>query len=463
MSGKSFNIIGGAYADSSRPWANQQTINWEPISAEAPGTRTPTMFRGSPGLRTFATLGSGGVGRGLKVLADVLYAVSDTSLYSVDSAGVGTSLGTVAGSGRAAMEETGTYLVVSTGANGYTYNKDTLTFAALADPDFPQSYSLGFLSEKITAILPDSDYFYLSATSDPTSWAAADRAAAFASTDKLVGQIVDHSDLLLGGQRSTEFWYDAGEPNFPFVRANGATSEIGWASPYCAAKADNAVFVLGHDGVVYAIRGRQFTRVSHTPLEQAISEETLSEAFAFAFSRNGHWHYYLSFPSGKTWAYDVKEGQWFRRQSHEMDRWRGAAYAFCYGKHLIQDASTGVIWEMTDEVFAEGSAPLIAERITQYFHGDSNPFILNEVELLLNRGQGLTTGQGSDPLIELRYSRNGGRTWSNWRGLNMGKIGEYERRARAQRFGQFKDSITLHIRVSDPVRRDLYGATARVS
>lgn len=463
MSGKAFNIIGGAYSDSSKPWAAQETINWEPISAEGPGTRTPSFFRGSPGLRTFSTLSAGGNGRGMKVLGGVLYAVSDTGLYSVDSAGVGTNRGTVAGSGRCALEENGTYLIVSTGANGYTYNKNTTTFAAISDADWPESYTLGFLNERVIAIEPDTDYFYLSATSDPTSWDVLDRAAAFASTDKLVGQIVDHSDVLLGGERSTEFWYDAGEPDFPLVRVSSATAEIGWASPYCAAKADNGVFLLGHDGVVYSVRGRQFQRVSHTPLEQAIAEETLSEAFSFAFSRNGHWHYYLSFPNGKTWAYDIKERQWFRRKSHGLDRWRAASYAYCYGKHLIQDYTTGVIWELTDEVYTEGTDPLVAERITQYFHGDSNPFLLNEIELLLNRGQGLTTGQGSDPHIEIRYSRDGGRNYSNWRTLTMGQIGQYERRARAHRFGQFKDSIVLHIRVSDPVRRDLYGATARVA
>ena len=50
-------------------------------------------------------------------------------------------------------------------------------------------------------------------------------------------------------------------------------------------------------------------------------------------------------------------------------------------------------------------------------------------QLDLQTGTGLPTGQGSDPLVCLRWSDNGGHTWSNEHFVEAGKIGQYARRA----------------------------------
>lgn len=67
------------------------------------------------------------------------------------------------------------------------------------------------------------------------------------------------------------------------------------------------------------------------------------------------------------------------------------------------------------------------------------------------------TPQGADPQIMLSVSDNGGRTFTlqqKWR--SMGKLGEYLKRLRWLKLGQFRER-QIRLEVTDPVRRNLIG------
>lgn len=452
-----FQIIGQAYSDESLPWAAQETINWYPILAEADGTRTPMAFKGTPGLTSFGTVGTGTV-RGNIVMDGVLYVVADTTLYSVASDGTETSLGTIEGSGRVGIAENGYQLVVVNGTKGWVYNKTSGVFAEITDADFPEADDCCFIGNYIVFVDQDTDEYFWSDLADATSYDALNFASAETDTDGLLGVLALQGDLWLFGGDSVEVHRLTGSAD-TFERI--AIIEKGLAATFAKAKLDNTVYWLGEAGTVYRAQGYAAVRVSTGPIEKAIASETLSEAFAFAYEEAGHAFFVLSFPNGKTWVYDVATRMWHRRKSFEMDRWRANTYVYAYNKHLVGDTANGQMWELDSETFTEGSDPLIAERKTQYHHENGSPFSVSEIELFFKPGVGLTTGQGSDPLVDVAYSKNGGRTFSNFRTVKIGKIGEYERRARLYRFGQFKGSAMLYLRISDPCNRDLIGASVR--
>ncbi len=54
--------------------------------------------------------------------------------------------------------------------------------------------------------------------------------------------------------------------------------------------------------------------------------------------------------------------------------------------------------------------------------------VIDAWEILAEVGLGLPTGQGSDPMVMLRVSRDFGKTWSNERRASFGKIGAYGHR-----------------------------------
>jgi hypothetical protein len=72
-------------------------------------------------------------------------------------------------------------------------------------------------------------------------------------------------------------------------------------------------------------------------------------------------------------------------------------------------------------------------------------------QLDLEAGKGLTTGQGSDPELMLRFSDDGGHTWSQEYRVSAGPKGEYRKRAIWRRLGTSRDRV-YEITISDPIK-----------
>jgi len=67
----------------------------------------------------------------------------------------------------------------------------------------------------------------------------------------------------------------------------------------------------------------------------------------------------------------------------------------------------------------------------------------------------------SNPVIVLRWSDDGGKTWGNEVQLPMGLVGKYKNRAVKYNLGYSRDRV-YEVTVSDPVNRDIIGATLMV-
>lgn len=75
----------------------------------------------------------------------------------------------------------------------------------------------------------------------------------------------------------------------------------------------------------------------------------------------------------------------------------------------------------------------------------------DRLELDVETGIGLISGQGDDPQIMLRYSGDGGHTWSNEHWRSAGRLGKYLTRPYWSNLGRSRDRV-FEIVVSDPVR-----------
>jgi hypothetical protein len=78
-------------------------------------------------------------------------------------------------------------------------------------------------------------------------------------------------------------------------------------------------------------------------------------------------------------------------------------------------------------------------------------------ELDLERGQALASGQGSEPYVLLRISRDGGQTWGQESRMAAGALGEYTARVDMRRLGYGRD-LVFEIVVSDPIAWSIVGA-----
>ena len=75
-------------------------------------------------------------------------------------------------------------------------------------------------------------------------------------------------------------------------------------------------------------------------------------------------------------------------------------------------------------------------------------------------GQGLQTGQGSNPQVMLQVSRDGGKTWGAELWRTLGAIGQYRTRANWLRLGRSRDWV-MKFRVTDPVKPVFVAAWGR--
>jgi hypothetical protein len=81
----------------------------------------------------------------------------------------------------------------------------------------------------------------------------------------------------------------------------------------------------------------------------------------------------------------------------------------------------------------------------------------HKLQLYFESGTGINDGQGSNPLVELDWSDDGGHTWSNLHLLESGPMGQYKRRIIQRMMGQSRERI-YRVAVSDPVQWSLIDA-----
>lgn len=458
-----------SYQARSLPLSAQRVVN---LFAEAapPDARSTVVLYGTPGLTLFGTVGSGPI-RGLHVMGTTLYAVSGDQLYSVSSSGVGTNLGTLAGrertESRVDMADNGRQLVIiNSDGKGTVY--DGTTLAAITDPDFPRASSLSYVDGYFLFTRPNTGQWFISDLLEATSYDALDFATAETYPDPLVKVYVDHREVWLFGTKSTEIWSNTGGAAFPFERVSGAVIERGCAAAGSVAKMDNSVFWLGDDGIVYRAAGYQPQRVSTHAIEHAIEGyATLADALAFTYSQEGHSFFCLTFPDAAvTWVYDASTQLWHERESRDdegrsLGRWRVNAYADAYNQHVVGDYDSGQLYTLDMDEATENGLAIRREAVSAPVAATGQRLKMARLELELETGVGRTTGQGSTPQAMIQFSDDGGRTWSNERWATMGQLGEYRRRVRWYRMGQFRERY-LRLTLADPVKVALIGATAEL-
>jgi hypothetical protein len=217
------------------------------------------------------------------------------------------------------MTDNGTQIFIAANPDGYIYNIDTTAFAKINDLDFPGAVTVGYINGYFVFNEPNSQRVWVTELFDGTSIDPLSFASAEASPDNVVSLIIDHKEIWIFGNNSTEVWYDAGQPDYPLAPIQGAFIETGCAAPYSVAKMDSSVFWLGTDargaGMVYRARGYQPQRISTHAIEYAIqSYSTISDAIAYTYQQDGHMFYVLTFPTANvTWVYDAATQMWHQR------------------------------------------------------------------------------------------------------------------------------------------------------
>lgn len=318
---------------------------------------------------------------------------------------------------------------------------------------------------------PDSQLWaasdLLSPITDPLSFASKD-----GSPDDLVSIIVDRREVYLLGEMSSEVWINSGAVPFPFTRIPGTSTQQGIAAQYSMSRMGNSFAYVSKnnrgEAMVVRMNGYFPERISTHAVETTLVNQNVSNAIAWTYQLEGHEVYVVTFPSigdnGLTWAYDNTTGLWhkwlYRNNQNEYERHRGNCCAFFNQQVLVGDYQNGKIYQLSRNYYTDDGQPIRRIRRAPHITSDLQRQYFHELQIQFQPGVGLSTGQGDDPQAMLRWSNDGGSTWSNEYWTSIGKQGKYLNRAIWRRLGFSRDKV-FEVSISDPVKAVIVSANLK--
>jgi hypothetical protein len=406
------------------------------ISGPGPSARLPR-----PGLQQAYSLGTAGI-RGLYqqdgAFNGDVFAVAGTSLYR------GTELlGTVALGALARWAASYTQLALAIGGVAYAYDGDTL--AQVTIPDGQLVADVFTLGGRFYWVIAGSDVWYYSSLDDATTVNALSFATADAAPDATVGAAVLGSRAVFLARTSIEFWQLTGDPDAPLVREQGSSYSKGCAAQGSIVYADNRLFCVGSDLKIYAIGGGVPQRVSDHSVEQKLRECMAPDSITgFGCTWDGHEFVVYNVPGQGSWAMHVESGEWLEWTSHGRTTFRCSSGIIVGATCYLGDTDTGTIYTLAD-VFTDDGDPI------EFIASATAPAgPINVLHLDCATGVGLE--DNTDPVVEMRYSTDMGRTFTAWRPASLGLVGDYARRVRWRNLGFSRKARQIEFRTTSPVR-----------
>jgi hypothetical protein len=499
--GGDFGFVGQSYTAPDAFQDSQRTLNYYVEISQDDKSKTPTALLGAPGLNPLFSVASGisgGEVRGCWVLpggtraitvcgdncamVEVTVPATQTSIAQFTVSTFGTLL---TNNGPVCIRDNGPgdEIVIVDGIYGYTVNMSGApVLTQITDSGFLGASRVAFIDGWLVFNKPNSQTFF---TTGPTPYTITFPGAFFAlkdsSSDNLVTLMENNRELWLIGERTSEVWYNAGGANFAFSRIPGVAPQIGCSAVNSIARLGSSLVWLGSsergENIVIQTEQYSYKDISTRAVEAAISSYPLvSDAIGFVYEEGGHLFYVLTFPTAdKTWVYDVASDSWHERASFTsatgaFHRIRANCFMNLQNIRMVGDYVSGYMHQMTRSVYTDAGfdedtgepteEPLIALRRSPILWSRENRKRLFHGSLQVDfaPGQGTQTGQGENPQAMMRFSDDAGATWGTQRLAPIGRAGRYKNRAMWRRLGQARDRV-YEVSVSDPVNRDIVGAT----
>jgi hypothetical protein len=366
---------------------------------------------------------------------------------------------------------TGTYSVSpSQTISSQTMYALNFTVLPTTDGAFSGATSVDVVDNYIIYNRPNTQQFGSTSALSPFS-PALSFASKDGSPDNLMAIMVDRREVYLLGEVSSEVWIDAGTFPFPFQRIPGTSTQHGIAAKFSIARLGNSFAYISKnnrgDAVIVQMNGYVPQRISTHAVENSLEGQVITDAIAWSYQLEGHEVYVISFPTLQlTWAYDLTTGLWFKwlycTNENQYQRHRGNCSAFFQGFTLVGDYDNGKIYALKNDIFTDDGQQVRRLRRCPHLVSDFQRQFFDELQIQFQPGVGASTGQGDDPQAMLRWSNDGGSTWSNEHWTSIGQIGKYKNRAIWRRLGTARDRI-YEVVVTDPVKCVIVSANLKAS
>jgi len=395
---------------------------------------------------------------------------------------------------------TGTYVL----SNSQTVASETmyaLNFSVLPSTDgaFSGANSVDIVDNYFVYNKPNTQQWGASNPLSPIS-----QGLSFSSKDgapdNLVSLIVDHREVYLLGEASSEVWVDVGTFPFPFQRIPGTSTQHGIAAKASVYRLGNSFAYLSRNNrgqaQVMQMNGYMPTRISTHAVEQSLLNQYVDDAYAWTYQQEGHECYVISFPTlDLTWVYDLSTQMWHKwlwiDTTNTFHTHRGYCSGIFQGEVLVGDRENGQIYLLDPNNYTDNGDEIRRVRRAPHIVTDLQRQYLEELQIQFQPGVGLTgyseasndpsnaiagigiagvaiAGRnvsytvGANPQAMLRWSNDGGSTWSKEHWATIGRTGQYSNRAIWRRLGWSRDRI-FEVVVTDPIKAVIVSANLKAS
>jgi hypothetical protein len=437
--------------DAQVPEARVENYYWEKSAVTPNGE----MWMPRPGLDLFrAGVGAlRGLFRAPGCLSGDLIAVIGSSVFRINDVGVATNIGTVSGSERVIIAGNLAGIMV---ADGTSLQYSTGGAMVTCSITFTNPIWVGHTAGYWLCVEGGSQRRFYTPDTAPTVWDG-NFDSASSSTDRLLGCAIISGRIWDFGERSVEFRYASGDADAPFAVEVGRSYERGCLSRDTIVALDNTAIWVGDDRIIY--RGADVPQaISDNFIAERLAEVDITDVYAWGFPWQGHVFYCITIGDQGTFVYDLTTDRWAKWLTYGQDKWLPGLGCIGWDNFpLVGDTVSGSIYTLSASKFTDDGQPIVGVlTFGQALSGQRPTFPSLTIEMVT--GYATETGQGSDPLIQVRFSRDGGIVYGPWRQTSIGLQGEYNKRVRFNRIGQFKPpGIIGEMSISDPVPRRVSG------
>lgn len=413
-----------------------------------PDAKTQLVLLRAPGVTPFATFEPGSI-RGLHAAFGYLFVVAGTLLYKLDSAGTPTTIGVIPGTASVSMAHNVSHVVIVSQPSAYY--TDGTTLSQITDTDFTSRGAkyVKFLDNYLMFTEPNTGRFFWADVGTTTDFNALSFATAEGDPDNIVGFETDRRQAVFIGDDSGEIW-ESGAGAAVFRRVIGGFFQLGTFNGDTVVRLDNAIYWAANDYTVRRLEGAVPVRVSNHAVEQFLSTVDVSTLRAYRYTQDGHFFYVLCSSTG-CWVYDLVTREWHERKTYPNAYYEWQFSAQAHGRQYVGNAYSGVVGYFDPLAYTENGGIQRMEWTYQPVYSENRNAFHDRIEIVMETGVGLTTGQGSDPEIMLEYSDDGGITYDALPNRKIGKIGEYQHRPYWNGLGAARQRV-YRAAISDPVR-----------
>ena len=147
---------------------------------------------------------------------------------------------------------------------------------------------------------------------------------------------------------------------------------------------------------------------------------------------------------------------WHERQSGvDEGRWRVQSLIVVDGEMLVGDSEGPNIGILDKDTYTEYGNAIFRQVASMPFSNQGEVLFVSELQLTMEAGVGLITGQGSAPVIRHDWSDDGGRTFGNEIARSFGQVGKYNTLPTWRRLGRISQQRVLRFTATDPVKTNI--------